>query len=139
MKKVNSMLIFVILTLSAINADAQKIIDSSKINAGKIYLVIKNDGSQFTGKIISMDAREVLIDTKNIGQVSIPKHEIKELREITAGELSAKGEFQPNETFATRYFLTTNGLPIEKGDNYILWNWYGPDIQFGVGKILALA
>ena len=79
-----------------------------------------------------------MIETKNIGQVSIPKHEIKEIREITAAEIDGKGEYKPNETFATRYFLSTNGLPIEKGDNYILWNLYGPDIQFSVSDHLGL-
>ncbi len=134
MKKVSSIFVLVILILSAINAGAQKIPDSSKVNAGKMYLIIKNDGNKFVGKIISMDPREILIDTKNIGQVSIPKHEIKEMREVTESEISAKGDFKPSETFATRYFITTNGLPIQKGESYILWNWYGPDIQFGVGK-----
>ena len=28
----------------------------------------------------------------------------------------------------------TNGLPIKKGENYIQWNLFGPDFQFGLGK-----
>ena len=134
MKKANSMIIMLVLILSTLNAGAQKIPDSSAVNPGKMYLIIKNDGTQFMGKIVFMDAREILIDTKKIGQVSIPKHEIKQMKEVKASEVSANGDYKPSETFATRYFITTNGLPIEKGESYILWNWYGPDIQFGVGK-----
>jgi hypothetical protein len=139
MKNTTSVLVLAfILLLSAVHASAQKIPDSIAVNSAKTYVITKNDGSTFTGKIISMDAREVLIDTRTIGQVSIPKHEIKEIKEVPANQITSKGEFKPNETFATRYFLTTNGLPIEKGESYILWNWYGPDFQFGVGKNFGL-
>ncbi len=134
MKKIKNIAVLVFLLLAAAVASAQKIPDSIKMNSGKYYIVVKNDGSEFTGLILSMDAKEVLLSTKTFGQVSIPKHEIKEIRELKSGEISADGVYRPNETFATRYFLTTNGLPIAKGDNYILWNWYGPDIEFGVAK-----
>lgn len=100
----------------------------------KIYVVIKNDGAEYMGRILQQDAREVLMETTTIGQVVIPKHEIREIRELRAGDLNPRGEFVTDELFATRYFVSTNGLPILKGDSYIQWNWYGPDIQFGVGK-----
>jgi len=120
--------------LTTLNSSAQTIPDNSKIDSNKVYLITKNDGTQFEGKILHMDPKEVLIDTKRIGQVSVPKHEIKEIREVRANEITAKGEYKPSETFATRYFLTTNGFPIEKGESYILWNLYGPDMEFGVAK-----
>jgi hypothetical protein len=62
-----------------------------------------------------------------MGLLYIPKHEIKEIAEIKIGEKGANGEL-----FATRYFLTTNGFPVKKGDNYIQWNLFGPDFQFGI-------
>ena len=134
MKNAKSVLLFVILLLSFIGAGAQSMPDSTKINSGKMFIITKNDGVKYVGKILAMDPKEVVVDTKNMGQVSIPKHEIKEIREVRQDEISARGDFKTSEVFATRYFITTNGLPIEKGSNYILWNWYGPDIQFGVGK-----
>lgn len=112
-------------------------VDTVKTEA-KIYIVEKNDGIVYVGKIISQDAREVLIETKNIGQIYIPKHEIKSIKEAKADEYTSNGEFIPNEVFSTRYFLTTNGLPIEKGESYIQWNIFGPDFQFGVGKNFSL-
>jgi hypothetical protein len=96
-----------------------------------IHLVIKNDNAQFIGVIIFEDAREVIIRTENLGEVAIPKHEIKEIREISEGSFRG-GVFIGDELFATRYFLTTNGLPVKKGDSYIQWNLFGPDFQFGV-------
>ncbi|MCE3228736.1 MAG: hypothetical protein K0S32_3287 [Bacteroidetes bacterium] len=111
--------------------------DSTKNNS-KVYVVTKNDGTTFVGKIISQDAREVLMDTKNIGQVAIPKHEIKSVEELQGGDLNSKGDYIPKEVFSTRYFITTNGLPIQKGESYVQWNLYGPDFQFGVSKNFGL-
>jgi len=112
-----------ILLWISVSSFGQNSADTSMIN----HKVIKQNGVAFVGKIISQDAREVLIDTKEMGLVYIPKHEIREIVEIKAGEKGANGEL-----FSTRYFLTTNGFPVRKGDNYVQWNLFGPDFQFGV-------
>jgi hypothetical protein len=104
----------------------------------RVFVIVKNDGTRFYGNILSQDAREVLIETKELGQVYIPRHEIREIREIASRELDEKGFYVPGEVFSTRYFVTTNGLPIQKGENYVIWNLYGPDIQFGVSDNLGL-
>jgi hypothetical protein len=117
------------LLAAAASCFAQAPADSSKL-----HIVVKHDGIQFIGRIISQDAREVLMETSTIGQVVIPKYEIKEIREVHPKEFSPSGQYIPNEVFSTRYFITTNGLPIEKGESYIQWNLYGPDVQFGVAK-----
>jgi len=67
------------------------------------------------------------MDSEEVGQIYIPKHEIKEIIEIREGAKAFTGEL-----FSTRYFLTTNGFPVKKGDNYVQWNIFGPDFQFGV-------
>jgi hypothetical protein len=104
----------------------------------KIYVITKNDGSRFVGKIISQDAREVLLETKELGQVFIPRHEIREIREVAAGEIGKEGFYTPAEVFSTRYFITTNGLPIARGETYILWNLFGPDFQVGIRDNLGV-
>lgn len=103
-----------------------------------LHMLIKNDGTRYVGKIIKQDAREVLIETNELGQIYIPRHEIREIREVSKRELNEKGEYVPGEVFATRYFITTNGLSIARKENYIIWNLYGPDIQFGVTDNLGL-
>jgi len=111
---------------------------NTETDTTKTYLIIKNDGSRYTGKIISQDAREVHILTKEVGELIIPKHEIKEIRELTESEL--KSNINPGSLgiFSTRYFLTTNGFPLLKGETYIIWSIYGPDIQFGVKENLSV-
>ena len=123
---------------SFFNVQAQDPADTTQSKDPKIYVVIKNDGTEFIGKILSRDAREVLILTDRLGEVYIPTHEIKEIRELKPGDMSSGGEYIPDEVFATRYFVTTNGLPIEKGESYIQWNLYGPDFQFGIAENFGL-
>lgn len=98
----------------------------------KTYLIIKNDGSRYVGKILSQDSREVVLSTQDLGEIVIPKHEIKEIRELTNDEITDEGRLRRDNTFATRYYISTNANPISKGENYIIWNLYGPDVQFGI-------
>ena len=110
----------------------------NNIDTGKVYIIIKNDGSEFIGKVISIDVREVIIESQKVGSIAIPKHEIKEIKKLQSGDLGTAGTFIPNESFATRYFITTNGLPIAKGESYITYNWFGPDIQYGLADNLGV-
>lgn len=100
----------------------------------ELSVVIKNDGTEFVGVILKQDAREVLIRTEKTGEVVIPKHEIKDIKKVQQGNLTSSGAYIPEEIFATRYFITTNGLPLNKDDSYIIWNLYGPDFQFSLGN-----
>lgn len=136
MKKLNSLKktflsLLCLLVLTAAHAQT----DTSKV---KTYVITTNDGGEFIGEIISQDAKEVLIQTKDKGQVSIPKYQVKEIREIKDGDINTGGVYIPDEVFSTRYFITTNGLPIKKGESYILWNLWGPDFQFGVADNLSV-
>jgi len=126
-------LIVTMLSMGNVSAQSQKDTTAFQMN-----VIVKHDGTEFVGRIISQDAREVLIETATIGQVVVPKHEIKEIRALAANDFSITGVYMPDEVFATRYFITTNGLPIKKGESYIQWNPYGPDMQFGVGKNFGL-
>lgn len=107
-------------------------LSAQEFDPEKIYIVTKNDGTKFTGNILSSDAREVLLKTATIGEIIIPKHEIRSIVEFQEGDDKFK------EIFASRYFITTNGLPVEKGDSYVQWTLLGPDIQFGVSDNIGI-
>ena len=102
------------------------------------YRFIKTDGGEILGKIISQDAREILVLMKDNRKIYIPQHTIKEIVLISSSNFNHKGDFVGEDKFSTRYFITTNGLPIKKGENYIQWNLFGPDFQFGIGKNLGV-
>ena len=99
----------------------------------KKSLIIKHDGARFIGVIISRDERELLLETDNLGRLYIPLHEISEIREIDVSNTSYN-----KSLFSTRYFLTTNGLSMNKGDKYGMLNYYGPEAHFGVGDGFTL-
>jgi hypothetical protein len=96
------------------------------------YLVIKNDGTEFIGQILSDDGRELLLLTKNIGKVYISKSSIKSIRSLSPTEDYKNGEFNSVGVFTTRYQFTTNCFPIKKGENYAMINLYGPEVHFAV-------
>ncbi|NVO20832.1 MAG: hypothetical protein HXX13_14115 [Bacteroidetes bacterium] len=134
--RIVSLLFFLVSILSFQQGFAQA--DTAKTSAPKYYEITTNDGGEFVGIIISQDAKEVLINTRDRGQISIPKYQVKEIKEVPEKEITATGGYIPAEVFSTRYFITTNGLPIEKKESYILWNLWGPDFEFGVGKNLGV-
>ena len=111
---------------------------TDSVYSSKIYVVTKNDGTKFVGIIVKNDAREVFIKTKDRGDIYIPKHEIKEIKELEPGQLDSSGNLVIKQMFSTRYFLTTNALPMDKGDNYAQLNLFGPEFHFGVGKTFNL-
>jgi hypothetical protein len=121
-----------LLTCSFAFGQANQAYAQTKSDSSQTHLIIKNDGSRYVGIILSQDAREVILKTKDLGEIAIPKHEIKEIRAVSDDEVTADGKMKDSGAFATRYYLTTNARAVSKGDNYIIWNLYGPDIQFGV-------
>lgn len=112
--------------------------DSIAVQDTNTYRFIKTDGSEIIGKILSQDAREILVLTLDNRKIYIPQHVIKEIVLINNSDFNFKGDFVGEDKFATRYFLTTNGLPIKKGEHYVQWNLFGPDFQFGLGKNLGV-
>ncbi len=101
----------------------------------KLFIITKQNGTKFIGEIITRDPREILLKTADLGNIYIPMHVIESIREILPDD---ENPFIEDDIFATRYFITTNGLPIKKGENYILWNLFGPDFQFGVKDNLGV-
>lgn len=125
LKSTFTLLILLLSTQSYAQKDTLKV---------KLFVVTTNDGGEFIGEIISEDAKDLIIKTKDKGEVSIPKYQIKERKALESSDLNQFGEYIPAEVFSTRYFLTTNGLPIEKGESYVQWNLWGPDFELGVAK-----
>ncbi|MFN5418094.1 MAG: hypothetical protein ACK5B9_13630 [Flavobacteriia bacterium] len=105
--------------------------DSTKVS-WDWYHIVKQNGVEYIAQIISDDGREVLIFTKELGKIYIPKSEIKSMKKIDRPQDVVAGEFRDSGPFTTRYYFTTNALPIKKGENYALVNLYGPEVHFAV-------
>jgi hypothetical protein len=124
-------LLFLILFFSLINFSFSQIVNSTSTDTNT-YVIIKNDGSEYMGKIINDDGREVLIMTQKLGKIYIPKSDIRTITKVLDKKSIVGGEFYSEGPFTTRYAFTTNALPIKKGENYALVNLYGPEVHFAV-------
>jgi len=110
----------------------------AQTDTAKRHVITTYSGAQFIGTIVSDDSKEIVINTTDRGKITIPKYEVKKMEEVGDADFNTMGDFIPKEVFSTRYFITTNGLPIKRGDNYVQWNFFGPDLQFGVGENLGV-
>lgn len=68
-------LILFLLLFSGIHSFGQ---DTTSTKGPKM-VVVKNDGARYVGYILSDDAREILMETEQVGLIYIPKHLIKSI------------------------------------------------------------
>jgi len=102
------------------------------------YVIIRNNGNELIGKILSDDGREVLLDTENLGKIYIPKADIKSIKKLDYSKNIVNGEYRASGPFTTRYQFSTNAFPIEKGENYATVNLYGPEVQFAITERFSI-
>lgn len=122
------------LVLTNFNLQAQKLeLDSISDPTAQEIVLTKNDGTEYIGVILEQDNREILLLTKTIGKIYIPKHEVQSIVEIKQEDYR-EGVYLGNNLFSTRYFLTTNGLPMKKGDSYALIQLFGPEFQVALSE-----
>lgn len=123
--------LFILLSFSATHAQTDTLAVNQQTDT-TLYRIIKTDGTELLGYILKEDEREILVKTSDGRKIVIPQYVIKQLVPLHKKDFSPKGEFIGEDAFATRYFITTNGLPMKKGQHYIQWNLFGPDFQFAV-------
>ncbi|WP_027418311.1 hypothetical protein [Crocinitomix catalasitica] len=88
------------------------------------------DGSFKTGFILSDDGREILLNSREVGKIYLPKSDIKNIVILgDEADESTTGEVTLPPSFNTRYHFTTNSLPLKKGEHYAMINLYGPEVH----------
>jgi hypothetical protein len=117
--------------------------DSNAAKDSTFYLVTKTDGGEFYGFILSDDGREILLQTATIGKIFIAKADIESITEVNTEKVNSDGtvkyeDFRATGPFTTRYYFTTNALPIEKDESYAMIHLYGPEAHFGITDNLSL-
>jgi hypothetical protein len=133
MKRLTLILILCMLAIGSFSQDS----DSLEVN-NSTYRIIQTDGNEVIGKILRQDEREVYVLTIDDRKIYIPQFVIKEIVLLKSSDFNSQGSFIGEDAFATRYFITTNGLPIKKGEHYVQWNLYGPDFHFAVRDDLSI-
>lgn len=126
------LIIFASIMMQNLSLSQENPNDSTNLALQPWFEITKNNGVKYIGKIISDDGREVLIDTKDLGKIYIPKSDIKSIKKIEDEKSIVYGEYRSEGPFTTRYYLTTNALPVKKGENYSLLHLWGPEMHFAV-------
>ncbi|MFT5823216.1 MAG: hypothetical protein ACI8ZM_004476 [Crocinitomix sp.] len=130
--------LFVLFLSAFSNSATAQINFADSSNTEQLYVIKRHDGVEYIGKILFDNAREVLIETEDLGQIYLPKSEIKSITKIINKKDIINGEYQQDGPFTTRYTFTTNALPIKKGENYAMINLYGPEVHFAMSDKFSL-
>jgi len=101
------------------------------------YIIVTNT-TELVGKILRQDSAEVKVLTTDNREVIVPAYLIKSIEVLDRSEFDYFGTYVGKDAFATRYIITTNGLPLERGKHYVQWNLFGPDVHFSVRENLSL-
>jgi len=117
---------------------AQTPTETNPITDSTLYRIHTDNGKDFIGYIIKNDPREILMKLTDNREIYIPQLSVEKIEKVDMSSFNANGDFVGEDKFATRYFITTNGLPLKRGENYIQWNLFGPDFQFGIGENLGI-
>lgn len=97
-----------------------------------LYHVLKLDGTGFIGVIVENNEKEVVIRTKDLGKVSIPKNMIESIEPIDENDVRfSKGKLVSDD-YAARYFYTNSSHSLKKEQGTLFWNWWGVEMQYGV-------
>jgi hypothetical protein len=76
MKSVSAIILFFMLFVSGFASSQVSQTDTNT------YVIKKSNGTEYIGKIISDDGREVLIATKELGNIYIPKADITSIKVV---------------------------------------------------------
>lgn len=102
------------------------------------YHLVKTDGTEYVCQLMSDDGREVLIYTRELGKIYIPKSQVKSIKKIDNPEDVIGGEYRDAGPFSTRYYFTNNAFPIKRGENYAMVHLWGPEVHFSLSEKLSL-
>jgi hypothetical protein len=93
--------------------------------------IVMDGGKEWEGIILEDDGREILLHTSNVGKVYLVKDQIDSVIEIKSKNRKVvDGVFPDRGPLATRYFQTSNALPLDRNSHYMLVHLYGPEVQF---------
>lgn len=96
------------------------------------------DGNEYTGKIVSQTTENIVVQTKNVGAVTINRADISSMELIDEKQM-VKGEYWPDNPQNTRYFFAPTGYGLKKGEGYYqnVWVLYN-QVAYGITDNFSL-
>jgi|AntRauTorckE6833_2_1112554.scaffolds.fasta_scaffold00001_92 hypothetical protein len=97
------------------------------------YRVVTKDGNTFVGTIVSEDAEQIVLDTENLGEITIQRNRIKSMEVIDPKHLKEDGDYWFENPHSTRYLFSTNAMGLKKGEGYYQNTWiFFNNVNYGV-------
>jgi hypothetical protein len=138
MKKQSICIILIIVLLHNLPCFGQNLPDSTRT-----VRVETIDGNVFVGFVVTEDSSALIIKTENLGEIRVPRNNIKSKTELKQVKKVGGVYWLPN-TQSARYFWAPNGYGLEKGSSYyqniwILYNQfsYGLSDNFSIGASMV--
>lgn len=115
---------------------------TTNTKAAEIIVIYTKDGSTFTGKLVESNQQQITIETESLGQLTIEKSKIESINSPgdSSNPFSSTSAFDhPGNEQATRYFVTSSGFNLKKGEMYfeniaVFFNSFG----FGITDKFSL-
>lgn len=121
MKNLSNVLFVLILFILSKASYSQTQPDSTKL-----FRVETIDGNEYLGLMLAEDSLSIVLDTKMLGKISIPKASVKKSTNVTPSSVKG-GKLWFENPQSGRYFWAPDGYGLKKGEGYyqniwVLWN-----------------
>lgn len=104
----------------------------------QLYRVETTGGQTLIGTLVSENEKEVVLDTRQLGQVTIERRNIESMEEIDPDRFR-DGEYWFENPQSTRYFFAPNAIGIPKGQGYYQNTWILlNNVNYGVSDNLSI-
>jgi len=108
---------FAILFLAANYCSSQSVPDSTVQ-----YRIETLSGNEFIGTILNEDSVRIQIKTLELGEISIPRSEIKQVLKIDKQQIK-NGKYWFENPQSSRYYWAPNGYGLKAGEGYYQNTW----------------
>ena len=126
--KSRSLFISVILLTQVLFIDSDLCAQANTSN----YSIETIDGNEYIGKIISEDDHSIVLKTKDLGEITILKVNIRK-RTLIREDQIVQGQFWFDNPQSTRYFWQPNGHGLKEGEGYYQNVWlFVNQFSFGI-------
>jgi hypothetical protein len=127
------------------NNFGEKQISREKINSLKleygddIRVFTLLDGTIITGKIVNKTTDVTVIETKDLGVITVNSEKIKSIRELEEGTVKETGKIWFKNPNCTRYLFAPSAIQLKKGEGYYQ-NIYGAGnaVNFGLSDHITI-
>lgn len=105
-----------VLLLSCSISDGQ-VTDHKSSQADSVTIITLTDGSKLMGKIIAQHDSIIILETTNIGRLTVTSGNVKNMETVAASNFKKNGYWFPN-SIATRYLLSPSAINLRKSEGY---------------------